>query len=90
MRIAEDEHRRSEGVGASAVAGMAQAARASVRNKAVTSSHSACSSREYTQEQVEFGRAMEKWKRFHGGRMPTVAEILRIAKSLGYSKRIDC
>lgn len=41
---------------------------------------------EYSAEQVEFGRAMEKWKRFHGGQMPTAVDVLRVAKSLGYRK----
>ena len=41
---------------------------------------------EYTPEQVEFGRAMERFKRF-SGRYPTWADVLKVAKSLGYVRR---
>lgn len=41
---------------------------------------------DYTPEQVEFGRAMDKWKRHHSGQMPTAREIIRVAKLLGYKK----
>lgn len=85
MQGAQDEHRRPETDSASA-ARKAQAARRFVRCIAAIDSHPTCSSREYTADQVEFGHAMEKWKRFHSGRMPTAREIIRIARLLGYTK----
>jgi IS30 family transposase len=39
----------------------------------------------YTPEQIEFGRAMEKFQRFRG-RPATWHEVLRVAKTLGYEK----
>lgn len=86
MHGTADEHRRIEAVSSSAASRRAQAARTVIRCIAAIDSHPACSSREYTPAQVEFGRAMEKWKRFHGGRTPTAVEVLRIAKSLGYER----
>ena len=39
-----------------------------------------------TADEIEFGRAIEKYKREHHRPWPTFAEVLQVAKSLGYEK----
>lgn len=41
---------------------------------------------DFTEEEWRFGMACDHWKREHNGRMPSCAEVLAIAKSLGYRK----
>lgn len=41
---------------------------------------------EYTQDEVEFILAVERWKKEHDIRFPSYSDILRIAKSLGYRR----
>lgn len=40
----------------------------------------------YTADEVEFMKAVEAWQRRTGNRFPTAADVLRIARSLGYRK----
>lgn len=47
---------------------------------------SACIGSEYTQEELEFFRAMEAYKTKHNRRFPTLHEVLGVLKSLGYRK----
>lgn len=42
---------------------------------------------EYTPDQVEFLRAVDRYKREHRRPYPTWAEVLAVAKSLGYRKQ---
>jgi hypothetical protein len=41
---------------------------------------------EYSDEEREFLRLVENWKRMHGLRFVSVIEVLRLAKSLGYRR----
>lgn len=41
---------------------------------------------DYTPEQIELGKAMDQWKRYHNCPYPTYADVLRVAKSLGWRK----
>ena len=41
---------------------------------------------DYTDEELEFLRAIRQWKFEHPGKCPTPGEILRIARLLGYRK----
>lgn len=40
----------------------------------------------YESDEVEFMMAMERYKREHRRPYPTCAEVLQVAKSLGYKK----
>jgi len=42
--------------------------------------------REYTDEEVEFMRAMDEYKRSSGRMFPTCSEILEVLAGLGYCK----
>ncbi len=42
--------------------------------------------REYTEEEVEFMRAMDEYKRSSGRMFPTCSEILEVLRGLGYGK----
>lgn len=42
--------------------------------------------RDYTDEEVEFMRALDEYKRKSGRMFPTCSELLEVVKSLGYSK----
>lgn len=44
------------------------------------------SDRTYTQEEVEFGVAMQSYKTTHGRPFPTNSEILDVLRQLGYQK----
>ena len=41
---------------------------------------------EYSDEELEFLKAMERYKREQRRRFPTFCEVLTVAKSLGYRK----
>lgn len=41
---------------------------------------------ELTPDEIEFGRAMDRYKREHNRPHPTAVEVLQVAKSLGYRK----
>lgn len=42
--------------------------------------------RDYTDEEVEFMRAMDEYKRTSGRMFPTCSEILEVLRGLGYAK----
>jgi hypothetical protein len=42
--------------------------------------------RDYTQDEIDFMRAMDAYKRSSGRMFPTCSEILEVVKSLGYAK----
>lgn len=42
--------------------------------------------REYTEDELEFMRALDDYKRASGRKFPTCSEILEVIKSLGYMK----
>lgn len=42
--------------------------------------------RDYTDEEVEFMRALDEYKRKSGRMFPTCSELLEVVKSLGYAK----
>lgn len=48
--------------------------------------HPSSSDRTYDDDEAEFLRAMEDFKRVTGRRFPTWTEALRVCKSLGYAK----
>jgi hypothetical protein len=41
---------------------------------------------EYTQEETEFLRAMQRWMKANRCKFPSFADVLRVARSLGYRK----
>lgn len=43
--------------------------------------------RDYTDEEVEFMRALEQYKRTSGRMFPTCSEILEVIRGLGYERR---
>lgn len=43
--------------------------------------------RDYTDEEVEFMRALEEYKRTSGRMFPTCSEVLEVLRGLGYEKR---
>ena len=43
--------------------------------------------RDYTQDEIDFMRAMDAYKRSSGRMFPTCSEILEVVKSLGYAKQ---
>jgi len=47
---------------------------------------SSVSGSELTAAEIEFGRAMEQYKRLHHRPYPTFQEVLAVARSLGYCK----
>lgn len=42
--------------------------------------------RDYTDEEIEFMRAMDEYKRKAGRQFPTWSEVLEVLKSLGYKR----
>ena len=42
--------------------------------------------REYSEEEVEFMRALDEYKRTNGRMFPTCSEILEVLRKLGYSR----
>jgi hypothetical protein len=42
--------------------------------------------RDYSEEEVEFMRAMDEYKRRSGRQFPTWSEVLEVLRSLGYRK----
>jgi len=42
--------------------------------------------REYLPEELEFMRALERYKRSSGRMFPTCSEVLEVVKSLGYAR----
>jgi hypothetical protein len=42
--------------------------------------------REYTDEEIEFMRAMDDYKRRSGRQFPTWSEVLEVLKALGYKR----
>jgi hypothetical protein len=42
--------------------------------------------RDYTEDEVEFMRALDSYKRTHGRMFPTCSEILEVIRGLGYEK----
>lgn len=42
--------------------------------------------RDYSNEEIEFMRAMDEYKRLNGRMFPTCSEILEVVRSLGYVK----
>lgn len=42
-----------------------------------------------TEEEVAFGKAVERWKRGHDGRTPDCREVLAILLQLGYRKTVQ-
>lgn len=42
--------------------------------------------RDYTEDEVEFMRALDDYKRCHGRMFPTCSEILEVLRGLGYEK----
>lgn len=44
--------------------------------------------RDYTDEEVEFMRALEQYKRTSGRMFPTCSEVLEVLRGLGYAKGI--
>lgn len=43
--------------------------------------------RDYTEDEVEFMRALEQYKRTSGRMFPTCSEVLEVLRGLGYEKR---
>ncbi|MCC6126773.1 MAG: hypothetical protein IT426_17560 [Pirellulales bacterium] len=43
--------------------------------------------RDYTQEEIEFMRALDDYKRANGRMFPTCSEVLEVIHKLGYEKR---
>ncbi len=43
--------------------------------------------RDYTEEEIEFMRALDEYKRSSGRMFPTCSEILEVLRKLGYEKR---
>lgn len=43
--------------------------------------------RDYTDEEIEFMRALEQYKRLSGRMFPTCSEVLEVIRGLGYEKR---
>lgn len=41
---------------------------------------------EYTEEELEFLREVERYMKKHKRRFPTFCEVLRVAKAMGYLK----
>lgn len=44
--------------------------------------------RDYTNEEVEFMRALEQYKRASGRMFPTCSEVLEVLRGLGYERRL--
>jgi hypothetical protein len=44
--------------------------------------------RDYTDDEVEFMRALEQYKRTSGRMFPTCSEVLEVLRGLGYEKRL--
>lgn len=42
--------------------------------------------RDYTEEEIEFMRAMDEYKRKAGRQFPTWSEVLEVLKTLGYKR----
>ncbi len=42
--------------------------------------------RDYTEEEIEFMRAMDEYKRKAGRQFPTWSEVLEVVKSMGYKR----
>jgi hypothetical protein len=42
--------------------------------------------RDYTDDEVEFMKAMDEYKRSSGRQFPTWSEVLEVVKNLGYSR----
>ncbi len=42
--------------------------------------------RDYTDDEIEFMKAMDKYKRSSGRQFPTWSEVLEVVKSLGYHR----
>jgi hypothetical protein len=40
----------------------------------------------YSEEEVAFLKAIDRWRREHGDRTPDCREVLKIARELGYRK----
>jgi hypothetical protein len=45
--------------------------------------------RDYTNEEIEFMHALDRYKRASGRMFPTCSELLEVIRSLGYEKRTD-
>ncbi len=43
--------------------------------------------RDYSQDELDFMRAMDEYKRANGRMFPTCSEILEVVRTLGYEKR---
>lgn len=60
-----------------------------MRTKAAYGSHEINMGADYTEEEVEFIKAMERFMREKKRRFPTFVEVLQVAKSLGYQRSSD-
>ncbi|HEY6565640.1 MAG TPA: hypothetical protein VIY86_14220 [Pirellulaceae bacterium] len=45
--------------------------------------------RDYSQDEIEFMRAMDEYKRANGRMFPTCSEILEVIRALGYQKSVS-
>lgn len=45
--------------------------------------------RDYTDDEIEFMKALDRYKRENGRQFPTCSEILEVIRDLGYVKRTD-
>jgi hypothetical protein len=41
---------------------------------------------DYSDDELELIKAVDRWRRDHPGRFPTCCDVLQIAKALGYAK----
>jgi hypothetical protein len=51
--------------------------------------HPTTSEMDYSDAETEFFKAVDQWKNQTGRRFPTLAEILRIARSIGYTQGVE-
>ena len=45
--------------------------------------------KQYTEDELEFMNAMQRFKELHGKSFPTYAEVIRVVVGLGYRKVVD-
>jgi hypothetical protein len=57
-----------------------------MRQRKAFGSHEINMGADYTEEEVEFIREMDRFMREKRRRFPTFVEVLRVAKSLGYRR----